>query len=139
MAELKTKQTNANVMDFINDVQDKAKREDAITLLNIFKEITKEPAKMWGPSMIGFGMYHYKSERSSQEGDWMLTGFSPRKTALTLYVLSGAENNTELLNKLGKHKTGVGCLYIKKLSDVDINVLKQIISENYLKAKSRTS
>ncbi len=139
MAEIKTKQTNANVMDFINAVQDKNKREDAITLLNIFKEITKEPAKMWGPSMIGFGMYHYKSERSSQEGDWMLTGFSPRKTALTLYVLSGAENNTELLNKLGKHKTGVGCLYIKKLSDVDVNVLKQLISENYLKAKSRTS
>lgn len=139
MAELKTKQTNANVMDFIDAVQDKTKREDAITLLNIFKEITKEPAKMWGPSMIGFGMYHYKSERSSQEGDWMLTGFSPRKIALTLYVLSGAENNTELLNKLGKHKTGVGCLYIKKLSDVDVNVLKQLISENYLKAKSRTS
>ena len=139
MAEIKTKQTNANVMDFINAVQDKNKREDAITLLNIFKEITKEPAKMWGPSMIGFGMYHYKSERSSQEGDWMLTGFSPRKIALTLYVLSGAENNTELLNKLGKHKTGVGCLYIKKLSDVDVNVLKQLISENYLKAKSRTS
>lgn len=106
-------------------------------MLDIFKEITKEPAKMWGSSMIGFGKYHYKSHRSSQEGDWLLTGFSPRKTALTLYVLAGAENTTELLNKLGKHKTGVGCLYIKKLADVDVNVLRQLITENYLVAKER--
>ncbi len=137
MAELKTKQTNASVMDFVNAFTDKTKREDALVLLSLFQEITKEPAKMWGSSIIGFGLYHYKSERSSQEGDWLITGFSPRKAALTLYVLSGAPNNTELLSKLGKHTTGVGCLYIKKLSDVDMHVLKQIISDNYRESKSR--
>jgi hypothetical protein len=135
MAEIKTKQTNASVVDFINAVPDKSKRGDAMILLDLFKEITREPEKMWGTSMIGFGKYHYKSERSSQEGDWLLTGFSPRKTALTLYVLSEAESYKDLLSKLGKHKTGVGCVYINKLADVDMKILKQLIEESYADKK----
>ena len=91
---------------------------------------------MWGTSIVGFGSYHYKSERSSQEGDWPLTGFSPRKQALTLYVLSGFEGTDELLARLGKHKTGVGCLYIKKLSDVDLDVLSEIIEQSFKKMKA---
>ena len=139
MSEIKTKQTNANVIDFLSSVSDKTKREDALVLLDLFEEITNEPAKMWGTSIIGFGLYHYKSERSSQEGDWLLTGFSPRKAALTLYILAAAKNNQELLSKLGKHTTGVGCLYIKKLSDININILRQLITENYLESKTRAN
>lgn len=137
MSEIKTKQTTASVTDFLNSVQDKTKREDAFILLDIFQKITNEPPKLWGSSMVGFGMYHYKSERSSQEGDWLLTGFSPRKNALTLYILAGAEQTTDLLDKLGKHTTGVGCLYIKRLSDVNLSILKQLIKGNYNLAKPR--
>ncbi|MEN9389745.1 MAG: hypothetical protein RLY61_829 [Candidatus Parcubacteria bacterium] len=137
MSEIKTKQTTASVTDFLNSVQDKTKREDAFILLDIFQKITNEPAKMWGSSMVGFGTYHYKSERSSQEGDWLITGFSPRKNALTLYILAGEKQTTDLLSKLGKHTTGVGCLYIKRLSDVNLSILKQLIKENYNLAKSR--
>jgi hypothetical protein len=135
MAEIKTKQTNASVEEFINSA-DKSKREDALVLLKLFKGITKEPAKMWGSSIIGFGKYHYKSERSSQEGDWLMTGFSPRKSALTLYVLFGSPKQEELLAKLGKHKTGVGCLYINKLADVNMEVLEQLIAKSYEYIKS---
>ena len=86
---------------------------------------------MWGPSIIGFGSFHYKSERSAQEGDWMLTGFSPRKQNLTLYIMSGVEASSELLKELGKHKTSVGCLYINKLDDIDIKVLEKIIKKSF--------
>lgn len=136
MVELKTKVNNASVLDFIHAVADGKKREDALTLLKLFESITKEPAKMWGTSIIGFGQYHYKSERSRQEGDWMLTGFSPRKQNLTLYILSGFEEQENLLQKLGKHKTGVGCLYINKLADIDLATLETIITKSYAHMKN---
>lgn len=131
MAELKTKVNDASVEKFINSVSDENKKNDSFKLLEMFTRITKEKPKMWGSSIIGFGQYHYKSERSSQEGDWMLTGFSPRKQNLTLYIMSGFDNYKDLLKDLGKHKTSVGCLYINKLKDVDEGVLKDLIKKSY--------
>jgi len=137
MSELKTKVNAASVKDFINSVEDEQKRKDSFELLDIFTEITKEEAKMWGTSIVGFGQYHYKSEISSQHGDWLLVGFSPRKQTLTLYVMPGWENLDELLKKLGKNTTSKGCLYIKRLSDVNIEVLKEIIKVSFQEAKSK--
>jgi hypothetical protein len=131
MTELKTKASSTNVKEFLNSIPDENKKKDGFALLKILEEITGEKAKMWGTSIVGFGQYHYKSQKSSQEGDWMLTGFSPRKSSLTLYIISGFEGTEELLAKLGKHKTSVGCLYINKLSDVDEEVLKEIIKKSY--------
>ncbi|PKP21002.1 MAG: hypothetical protein CVU02_01050 [Bacteroidetes bacterium HGW-Bacteroidetes-19] len=128
MAELKTQKTEANVQDFINVFADSdQKRKDSFELLDFMKEITGFEPKMWGASMIGFGSYHYKSERSKQEGDWPLVGFSPRKAAISLYVLTGTDDQEALLENLGKFKMGKGCLYVKKLSDIDKNVLKKIM------------
>lgn len=137
MAEVKTKVNNASVKDFLNSIEDDQKRNDSFELLNIYEEITGEKAKMWGTSIVGFGQYHYKSERSTQEGDWPLAGFSPRKQNLTLYVMSGFEKLEKLISKLGKNKTSVGCLYIKRLSDVDMKVLKEIINEAFVEAKKK--
>lgn len=134
MAELKTKKTEASVEDFLNSAPEN-RREDAFELLKLFKKVTGEEPKMWGSSIVGFGQYHYKSERSSQEGDWMLTAFSPRKANLTLYLMPGFEKVADLLAKLGKHKTSVGCLYINKLADVDINVLEQVIDISFKEMK----
>lgn len=142
MAELKTKLTKASVTDFVKAVPDEQKRKDAAALIKIFKEITGEKPKMWGTSIIGFGTYHYKSEKSRQEGDWMLTGFSPRKQNLTLYLMMlGLAESQALLKKLGKYKTSGGtmggCLYINKLAEVDQAVLKQIIKKSYLAMKKK--
>ena len=137
MAEPKTKATNASVEDFLNNVPDEKKRADSFTLLKFFQAITGEKAKMWGDSIVGFGQYHYKSERSSQEGDWLITGFSPRKAALTLYIISGFEGTDDLLSKLGKHKKSVGCLYINKLADVDEKILKELIKRSFADMKMR--
>jgi hypothetical protein len=137
MAELKTKVNDASVLDFINSVEDEQKRKDSLELLSIFEKITGEKAKMWGTSIIGFGMYHYKSERSSQEGDWPLAGYSPRKQNLTLYVMPSYGVIDELLLKLGKNSISKGCLYIKRLSDVNMEVLKEIIKNSYDEAKRR--
>ncbi len=131
MAELKTKVNNASVTDFINKVPDETKRQDSLVLLELFGKVTSEKPKMWGSSIIGFGQYHYKSERSKQEGDWPLTGFSPRKQNLTIYVMPGFDDLTDLLKKLGKHKTSVGCLYINKLADIDLKVLEEIIKKSF--------
>lgn len=129
--ELKTKVNDASVVDFLNKVESDKKREDAFVLLDLFTETTKEEPKMWGSSIIGFGQYHYKYA-SGQEGDWMRVGFSPRKANLTLYILCyGKENKQELLDKLGKHKLGKGCLYINKLADVDINIVKELIANAF--------
>lgn len=135
MAKLKTTVTKASVTAFINTVQDPVQRADAKTLLALFKKVTQEKPKMWGSAIIGFGMYHYKSERSAQEGDWPLVAFSPRKQNLTLYVMLGFQDFTALLKKLGKHKTSKGCLYIKKLSDVDMLVLEKIIKQSFVATK----
>lgn len=127
MAELKTKKTNKSVTGFISRVKDPAKRADGTVLLKLFEEVTGEKAKLWGTSIIGFGTYHYKSERSSQEGDWPLTGFSPRKQNLTIYIMPGFKTYKPLLKKLGKHKTSMGCLYINRLADVHLQTLKKLV------------
>lgn len=139
MGEIKTKVTNASVKNYINSVSNPVRRQDGFTLLEMFTRLTGEKPKMWGPSMIGFGQYHYKSERSSQEGDWPLSAFSPRKQSLTLYIMPGFGDYSGLLDKLGKHKTSVGCLYINKLADVDLKVLEQLIKKSYEDSKAQYS
>lgn len=124
-AELKTKETTASVSAFI-DKQPEAVAADCRTLIKLMEKATGEEPKMWGASMVGFGRYHYKG-KSGREGEWMVTGFSPRKTALSLYILMGFEKEAALMEKLGKHTTGVGCLYIKQLSDVDMKLLEDLI------------
>jgi Domain of unknown function (DU1801) len=126
MAELKTKQTDESVQKFLNDISDPVKRKDSKTVAAMMSEISGNKPKMWGPSIVGFGSYHYKYA-TGQEGDWPLICFSPRKQNLTLYVLSGSDEENELLKKLGKHTTGKSCLYIKQLSDVDLPTLKNLI------------
>jgi len=126
----KTIENNDDVMQFINAVTDEIKKQDALQLLKMMEKITKEPAKMWGKSIVGFGKYHYKYE-SGREGDFMKIGFSPRKQNLTLYIMPGFSRYTELLEKLGKHSTGKSCLYIKKLTDVDKAVLIELIGTSY--------
>lgn len=128
MAELKTKQTDADVIDFINTFADTdQKRKDSLELLKLMSDFTGFEPKMWGSSIIGFGTYHYKSDRSRQEGDWPLVGFSPRKAAISLYVYSGAPEHEHLLENLGKFKRGAACIYIKKLSDINQEALKRLM------------
>lgn len=128
MAELKTKQNTADVSEFINQFADsEQKRKDSFELLKLMQDITGYEPKMWGQSIIGFGSYHYKSEKSRQEGDWFLIGFSPRKAAISLYVYTGAKEHEYLLEGLGKFKMGQACLYIKKLADINQDVLKKIM------------
>jgi hypothetical protein len=134
MAELKTKVNDASVTDFLNGIKDEERRADSFEILKLMQEITKQEPKMWGMNIIGFGNYHYKYE-SGHEGDWFITGFSPRKQNLTLYVMGGFNPHTELLKKLGKHKNGVGCLYINKLADVDIKTLKELLKQSVKAAK----
>jgi hypothetical protein len=128
MAEQKTKPTAVSVEAFLNGVADAQRRQDALTILEIMKEITGEPPRMWGPTMVGFGEYHYVYA-SGREGDTFVTGFSPRKDALTLYFMFGLERLAPLIQKLGKVKTSKGCLYIKKLADIDLTVLRDMIRE----------
>lgn len=135
MAEIKTQVTDVNPEDFINGVEPERRREDGLELLKMFTRITGLEPRMWGPSIVGFGMYHYKSDRSSQEGDWPLVGFSPRKQNLTLYV--APRSFPELLKDLGKHTTSVGCLYINKLEDVDVKVLEKLIAASFKDAKAK--
>jgi len=129
MAELKTKVNKASVDKFIKSIKDDRVREDCYKILDIMQKATKAEPKMWGTSIIGFGSYHYKYA-SGREGDWMLTGFSPRKQNLTLYIMPGFENYGSLLKDLGKHATGKSCLYIKKLDDVDLKVLKELVTKS---------
>lgn len=133
MTEIKTKVTDASVEDFITSIPNETRRKDGFELLKLYKRATGVEAKMWGPAIVGFGEYHYKSERSSQQGDWPLAAFSPRKQNLTLYVTP--RNHPELLKDLGKHTTSVGCLYINKLSDVDVKVLEKLVAASYKKAQ----
>ena len=131
MAELKTKATKESVAKFLNSIEPNEKRTDSFVLVKMFQDITGEKAVMWGSSIVGFGTYHYKSERSTQEGDWLLVGFSPRKQNLTLYVMAGNKDSKELLEKLGKHKTSGGCLYINRLSDVNQKILTTLIKKSF--------
>jgi hypothetical protein len=127
LVEIKTKETTASVTDFINDVKDEQKRKDSFVILEMMKKATGEEPKMWGSSIIGFGNKRYKSPTTNREVDWLLIGFSPRKANLSLYISVGIKEHAAALEKLGKHKTGVGCLYINKLADIDIKVLKGMI------------
>ncbi len=127
--ELKTKVNEASVEGFLNSVADEQKRNDCFEILKIMEQATNEAPKMWGSSIVGFGSYHYKGA-SGREGDWMLTGFSPRKANLTIYILGGFDRHQDLLQKLGKHTTSVGCLYIKRLADVDKKVLRELVAES---------
>ena len=129
MAELKTKKNEASVEKFLNGVKDEKKRQDSYTILKLMKQITKAEPKMWGTSMVGFGSYHYKYA-SGREGNWFVTGFSPRKQNLTLYIMSGFSKYPDLLKKLGMFKTSKGCLYIKKIEDIDIATLKELIKQS---------
>jgi hypothetical protein len=129
MGEPKTRPTEVNVEDFLKTVEHPQRREDGFELLKMMKEITNEEPTMWGASIVGFGSYHYKYE-SGREGDMPLTGFSPRKRSLTVYIMSGFEEYKDLLDKLGKHKIGKACFYINKLADVDTTVLKKIIKKS---------
>ncbi|KFL35629.1 DUF1801 domain-containing protein [Arenimonas donghaensis] len=127
--ENKTQPTHADVDAFLDAVADPQRREDCRRIRALMQEATGAPAEMWGPSIIGFGRYRYRYE-SGREGEWMLTGFSPRKNDLTLYIMPGFDRFETLLAKLGKHKTGKSCLYVKRLADVDLHVLEQIVRES---------
>ncbi len=129
MAELKTKKTEASVDDFLNTIKDEETRRDCFEIAKIMKQVTRSDPKMWGSSIIGFGSRRLKYA-SGRELDWMVIGFSPRKANITLYITGGLEQQTTLLKKLGKYSTGKGCLYIKKLKDVDTKVLKELISQS---------
>jgi len=128
-AELKTKLNNASVPKFLSKVKDPRRRKDCQAVVKIMKAATKSPPKMWGTSIVGFGTYHYVG-KSGREGDWMLTGFSPRKQNLTLYIMAGFKPYPALMKKLGKHKTGGACLYINKLEDIHIPTLKRLVKES---------
>ena len=129
MAELKTKKNNASVKQFLDSIDDEQKRKDSLAVLEMMKKITGEKPKMWGTSIVGFGNYHYKYA-SGREGDWFVTGFSPRKQALTLYIMSGFSEYDALLKKLGKFKTGKACLYVKQLDDVHLATLRELIKRS---------
>lgn len=129
MAENKTKATKASVDKFIKSIKDAKVKRDCERIISIMKAITNQEPQMWGPSIVGFGTYHYKYE-SGREGDFFLTGFSPRKQNLTLYIIAGFNKYEDLMKKLGKYKTGRSCLYIKSLDDINLTVLKKIITES---------
>lgn len=129
MAEPKTKPTQASVKEFLNQIPDKERRDDCFTVAKIMEEITGEKPMMWGPSIVGFGAYHYKYA-SGREGDWPVAAFSPRKKDLTLYLTPGFDKQTEMMQKLGTHSCGKSCLYIKRLSDIHLPTLKKMIKKS---------
>jgi len=127
LVEIKTKPTAASVADFINTVQDEQKRNDSFVLMEMMRSASGEEPKLWGNSLVGFGTKRYKSPATGREVDWFLIGFSPRKENLSLHFAVGMQKHEAALKKLGKHKTGKGCLYINKLADIDLSVLKGMI------------
>ncbi len=129
MAELKTKPNDQSVESYLNNVADEKKRQDSFAIMQLMQDVTGESPKMWGNSIVGFGSYHYKYA-SGREGDWFLTGFAPRKQSLTLYIMAGFDRYDELMAKLGKYSTGKSCLYIKKLEDVDLDVLAELVKHS---------
>jgi hypothetical protein len=126
MAELKTQPTDRDVIAFLNGIPDEKKRRDSFTIMDLMQQVTQSKPVMWGDAIIGFGSYHYCYE-SGREGDWFLTGFSPRKQNLTLYIMSGFDQYDALLAKLGKHTTGKSCLYIKRLEDINLPALEELV------------
>jgi hypothetical protein len=136
VAEIKTKQNTANVIDFLNSIKEEQKRKDSFVILEMMKKASKEEPMMWGSAMIGFGKVRYKSPNTGREVDWFKIGFSPRKTNLSLHLVLDIKKYASELKKLGKHKTGVGCLYINKLEDIDVKVLKGLIDAAASRNKS---
>ena len=129
MSEIKTKPSDQDIDRFLMSVEPEKKRTDSVELKKLFDSVVKEKASLWNNNMIGYGSYHYKSERSKQEGDWPLTGFSPRKQYIAVYIMSGVNNYSDLLGKLGKYKISSGsCIYINKFEDINPEILKKIIS-----------
>ena len=137
-AELQTKLTGASVESFLNGVADEQQRADSFAVAELMRRLTKAEAQMWGPAIVGFGLRTVKYA-SGRELEWMLTGFSPRKGTLTLYIMNGFENYDELMTRLGKHKTGKVCLYIKRLSDIDMKVLEELVASSLEHMKSGTN
>ena len=133
LVEIKTKENSASVEDFLNAIPDEKKRNDSFRILEMMKNVSQAEPKMWGSSIIGFGNKRYKSPSTGREVDWLLIGFSPRKANISLYLTTDVKKHGEALEKLGKHKTGVGCLYINKLADVDIAVLETLIKNSLSK------
>ena len=133
LAEIKTKPTVASVEDFINSVPDEQKRKDSFVILEMMKKASGEEPKMWGASLIGFGKIIVKSPKTGREVEWLKIGFSPRKANLSFYISGNIKKNAVALQRLGKHKTGVGCLYINKLADVDLKVLQEMIETSLTK------
>jgi len=129
-AENKTKETEASIDTFLANIKDDQKKADCLVLKSMMSRITDSPAKMWGASIVGFGTYHYKYD-SGREGDFMKVGFSPRAQNVTVYIIAGFDRYEALMSKLGKHKTGKSCLYIKKLDDIDLDVLEELVKESY--------
>lgn len=136
MAELKTKQNEKSVADFLNAIKDETRREECRVVAKLMGDVTGHKPKMWGTGIVGFGAYHYKYA-SGREGDWPMIAFSPRKQNLTLYIMPGFERHDELMKKLGKHSVGKSCLYIKRLDDIHFPTLKKLVSESvkYMKKK----
>ena len=131
LAEIKTKPTAASVDNFINAITDEQQRKDSLVLIAMMKKVTSEEPVLWGSSIIGFGNKRYKSHATGREVDWLYIGFSPRKANLSLYIGTGIQAHAEALKKLGKHTTGVGCVYISKLADVDLKVLQEMLAASY--------
>lgn len=127
MAELKTQANQASVEEFLSSITDADRREDCMRVLELMKSVTGSEPRMWGASIVGFGSYHYRYD-SGREGDWFITGFSPRKTSLTLYINAGFDRYDDLLSRLGRYSTGKSCLYVKRLADVDFAVLRELVS-----------
>lgn len=138
MAILKTQPNDQKVVAFLNSIENEARRSDCLTLLPLFEQWTKEKPQMWGPAIVGFGSYHYRYD-SGREGDWFLTGFSPRKQNLTLYIMAGFSQYDTIMQTLGNYKTGSSCLYVKRLSDIDLHQLRQLVegSVAYMKTRYR--
>lgn len=129
-AKLKTTVNDGDVIQFLESVDHEKRQADSLVVLELMKDITGQEPKMWGSSIVGFGQYHYKYE-SGREGDFLKIGFSPRKQSLTIYIMPGFERYDQLMEQLGKYKTGKSCLYINKLEDVDLNILQELIRESY--------
>ena len=135
MAELKTKENKASVQQFIDTLQDAGRKRDCLIMRRMMQDVTGKRARMWGDSIVGFGRYHYRYD-SGREGDFFVTGFSPRKQNFTIYIMPGYSDYRGLLKKIGKHKLGKSCLYVNSLDDIDLNILKQMISASVEKMKA---
>ena len=130
MAELKTRKNEADVEAFLDGIENEKRRKDCRAVVELMAAVTGKPPVMWGDSIIGFGSYHYRYA-TGREGDWMATGVAPRKQSLTVYIQTGFQRHAELMEKLGRHTTGKSCLYIKRLEDVDVDVLRDLVRESY--------